>query len=370
MSNWMNDTLGNLCDDGGGEVKTGPFGSQLHQSDYQVEGTPVVMPTDIINGKINTSKIARVSQKHVIRLKHHKLSVGDIVYGRRGDIGRQALISNINEGWLCGTGCLRVTLKKSKVLPRYLHLYLQMPEVISWIQNQAIGATMPNLNTSILRRVPVKFPLLPIQKKIAAIISAYDELIENNNRRIAILEKMAEEIYCEWFVRMRFPGYKKVKFKKGVPEEWEIVKVEKIIQRIQVGKKYEEKTALSEGKIPILDQGQSGIIGYHNDEPGIIASIEEPVIVFANHTCFQRLIFHPFSAIQNVLPFIPSKDKLSDIYWLHYATVRLIAFTEYKGHWPAFSKKELFYPGESMTNVFGDNIKPMLAEVYSIEKNN
>ena len=82
---------------------------QLHQSDYSDEGTPVVMPTDIDSNGINEIKIARVSQNHVDRLHTHKLSVGDIIYGRRGGIGRQALIKKENEGWLCGTGCLRIS---------------------------------------------------------------------------------------------------------------------------------------------------------------------------------------------------------------------------------------------------------------------
>jgi len=79
---------------------------------------------------------------------------------------------------------------------------------------------MPNLNTDILNRVPVYFPSKQTQHKIAAILTAYDDLIEANNRRIALLEKMLEEIYREWFVRMRFPGYQKTKFAKGVPEGW------------------------------------------------------------------------------------------------------------------------------------------------------
>lgn len=80
---------------------------------------------------------------------------------------------------------------------------------------------MPNLNTGILERIPVFYPEdQKTQKKIAAILSAYDDLIENNRRRIALLEKMAEEIYREWFVRMRFPGHKQAKFEKGVPAGW------------------------------------------------------------------------------------------------------------------------------------------------------
>lgn len=98
-----------------------------------------------------------------------------------------------------------------------------MPEIIGWIEGQAIGATMPNLNTNILSRVLVFFPSLNAQRTIAAILTAYDDLIETNKRRIALLEKMAEELYREWFVRMRFPGYQNTKFVKGVPEGWEQV---------------------------------------------------------------------------------------------------------------------------------------------------
>ena len=89
------------------------------------------------------------------------------------------------------------------------------------LQIQAIskGTTQDNLSLEKLRTIKFKKISLPIQKKIAAILSAYDELIENNNRRIAILEKMTEEIYREWFVRMRFPGHEKVKMVKGVPKD-------------------------------------------------------------------------------------------------------------------------------------------------------
>jgi type I restriction enzyme S subunit len=218
---WIKKSLGELCDSGNGEIKTGPFGAQLHQSDYSLEGTPVIMPTDIIEGRVSEKRIVRVSESHVERLFKYKLSIGDIVYGRRGDIGRQALIRRNEENWLCGTGCLKVSLGDSDVLPEFLHLYLKMREVIGWIKNQAVGATMPNLNTGILRRVPIRFPKDKyLQEKIVAINFAYDDLIENNKRRIYILENMAEEIYKEWFVRFRFPGYQKVEFSKGYPINW------------------------------------------------------------------------------------------------------------------------------------------------------
>jgi type I restriction enzyme S subunit len=238
MNEWVAKTIGDICDLGNGKVQTGPFGSQLHQSDYQAEGYPFVMPKDILNGKIDESSIARVSINHVERLSKHKLSLGDIIYGRRGDIGRQALVRRENVGWLCGSGCLRISLGNAPIDPKFLHFYLKLPEVMSWVENQAIGATMPNLNTKILRSVPVLYPInIHHQQKIVATVSAYDDLIENNDRRIALLEKMAEEIYREWFVRLRFPGHEHVTFHKGIPEGWEVIRLETLCKEIRNGVK-------------------------------------------------------------------------------------------------------------------------------------
>src|SRR5437660_561531 len=103
-------TLGAICDEVGGIIRTGPFGSQLHESDYRDGGLPVVMPKDIVSGRIVVDGIARIGPEDANRLSQHKLKKGDIVYGRRGDIGRRALITDREDGWLCGTGCLRISL--------------------------------------------------------------------------------------------------------------------------------------------------------------------------------------------------------------------------------------------------------------------
>jgi type I restriction enzyme S subunit len=268
---WVSDTLGDICRKGGGRIQTGPFGSQLHQSDYSAEGTPVVMPADLIDGKIDISRIARVSETHVERLRRHKLSKGDIVYGRRGDIGRQAFVTGENVGWLCGTGCLKISLGKGPLADEYLHRYLSTSSVVGWIKGQAIGATMPNLNTGILERIPILYPQeIKNQKKIAAILSAYDDLIENNKRRIALLEKMAEEIYREWFVRFRFPGHEKVKFVKGLPEGWKTKKLGDILE-LCYGKALKQNDRLP-GEYYVF--GSGGIVGTHSKalvkEPGLI----------------------------------------------------------------------------------------------------
>ena len=96
------------------------------------------------------------------------------------------------------------------------------------LNSLAGGSAQPLLNQTILSRIEASIPDLREQKKVAAILSAYDELIENNQQRIALLEKMAEEIYREWFVRLRFPGYQKAKFVKGIPHGWRVAELKEL----------------------------------------------------------------------------------------------------------------------------------------------
>ena len=198
---WQLTSLGELLDRTGGSVQTGPFGSQLHASDYVDTGIPSVMPKNISVEKIDSSEIARVSQEDIKRLAKYQLSEGDIVYSRRGDVEKCALVGVRENGWLCGTGCLRVRLGEAcEISPVFLHAYLSSPAIREWISRNAIGATMPNLNTSILRDVPL---LIPDQKTIKMIESCWGNinkrlvLFENQNQT---LEQIVQALFKSWFV--------------------------------------------------------------------------------------------------------------------------------------------------------------------------
>lgn len=199
MSEWTSTTLGELERESEGTIQTGPFGSQLHMSDYSEHGTPVVMPTNIRDLRIDPNGIARVSDEHVERLGRHKLRTGDIVYSRRGDVEKCALISEDEEGWLCGTGCLLVRVHGPHLDARFLSYALSLPETRAWISQHAVGATMPNLNTGILREVPVKVPGIDQQRAIAATLGALDDKMESNRRAISISEELARTTFAKLF---------------------------------------------------------------------------------------------------------------------------------------------------------------------------
>lgn len=234
---WNQSTLGELCKAYGGKIQTGPFGSQLHQSDYSDDGIPVVMPKDINQQGINLSSVAKVSLEIALRLSRHKLHKDEIVFPRRGEISKCALVKQDQEGFLCGTGCLKITIPSKILNPLFIKYYLSKQEIIEWLDSNAVGATMKNLSTVILEKLPVYYPTLPIQKKIAGILSAYDDLIENNLKRIKLLEEMAQITYEEWFVRLRFPGYESTFIDPitGLPVGWEKRKMSDFCSKVTDG---------------------------------------------------------------------------------------------------------------------------------------
>lgn len=151
---WEKKLLESVCTEHKG-IQTGPFGSQLHQSDYTEDGVPVVMPKNLIGFRISVDDIARIPVELADKLGRHRMVLGDVVYGRRGDIGRRAFISRRQTGWFCGTGSLRIRPNQKEINPRYLFDTLGSPETAGIIANRAKGATMPNLNGSVLKSVPV-----------------------------------------------------------------------------------------------------------------------------------------------------------------------------------------------------------------------
>ena len=228
-------TLGDLVESGEGFIQTGPFGSQLHAHDYVESGVPVVMPQQLGDNEISEYGMAQIKERDRDRLIRHVMRAGDIVFSRRGDVTRRAYITGKEDGWLCGTGCLLLRLNHPQCDNRYLVRFLGLHETRSYLTQYAIGATMPNLNQRILASVPVVLPPKEHQERIIGVISAYDDLIENNRRRIQLLEQAARLLYKEWFVHLRFPGHEHVMVKDGVPEGWERKKIAEVCETVGGG---------------------------------------------------------------------------------------------------------------------------------------
>jgi type I restriction enzyme S subunit len=179
ISTGTTSTLGKLCGKGSG-IRIGPFGAQIHRSDYVSEGIPVVMPSDLSDGLISASKIAKVSIAKAEELNQHRLRVGDIVLPRRGALDRRALVNEEQEGWLCGTGSLRIRLDDMSLVDAVVQS-LSSASVLSWLDSRAVGTTMKNLNSTIIADLPVRIPT-----NAGSILEVIDQLIKS--RRLIYLQ--------------------------------------------------------------------------------------------------------------------------------------------------------------------------------------
>lgn len=197
---WTRTTLGEIVARGGGSIQTGPFGSQLHASDYVPEGVPSIMPVNIGENRLIRDGIACIRESDAQRLSKHIVRKGDIIYSRRGDVERRAIVRESEDGWFCGTGCLKVRLGHGVIVPEFAAFYLGHPEVRSWIVRHAVGITMPNLNTSIMESVPFLLPPLDEQQAIAETLQSLDDKIEQNRRTGSKLEGLARAVFKAWFV--------------------------------------------------------------------------------------------------------------------------------------------------------------------------
>jgi type I restriction enzyme S subunit len=133
------------------------------------------MPSDLRDNRIDTCSIARIREHDAERLKVYRVQTGDVVYSRRGDVERRSLIRRDEDGWLCGTGCLRVRFGPRGLSPFFGASYLGTLESRAWVVRHAVGATMPNLNTSILGALPMTVPPAELQSRFGEIVGSWDE---------------------------------------------------------------------------------------------------------------------------------------------------------------------------------------------------
>jgi len=176
--------LKDLCEHKG--IQIGPFGSQLHSSDYVSDGIPVIMPTNMTDDKIDESDISRITSAMVDSLSHHKILPGDILLPRRGELDRRAFIRPEQKGWLCGTGSLRIRVKKG-INPRAVFHALASSDTVSWIKNHAVGTTMPNINATIVSNIPIS---LPAENKVDKVVKMLEKL--DDSLEVAMKKRQAD----------------------------------------------------------------------------------------------------------------------------------------------------------------------------------
>lgn len=213
-NDWKIMSLGEICSN---HLQTGPFGSQLHSHEYVENGIPVLMPKDLNDYRADLSSAAKITPKKANDLKKHILKKGDLLFSRRGDVARFALIDEKSEGSICGTGCLKARPNENHS-SKFLAYFLQKDSVKQWLEQNAVGQTMPNMNTEILRELPlISASSRKEEEKIAEILSTWDKAIETVEKLVANSQQQKKAL-----MQQLLTGQKRLLDENGVKfgDEW------------------------------------------------------------------------------------------------------------------------------------------------------
>ncbi|MGR3823718.1 MAG: restriction endonuclease subunit S [Salipiger marinus] len=272
--NWPVQKFASLVSDGKHSIVGGPFGSKLTSRDYVEDGVPVIRGANMGGGRhLDERDFVFVSEaKKNKDLQSNLARPGDIVFTQRGTLGQVAIIPNesAHKEYVVSQSQMRATLDPDKACKQFYYYFFSSRKVVETILNLTSSSGVPHINLGTLKDFDVPVPDLPTQERIAGVLSAYDDLIENNRRRIALLEQVARLLYREWFVHFRFPGYETAKFVDGLPEGWGNGTLGDLMT---LKRGYDLPTSKRfEGDIPIVSS--SGFSGFHNakmaDGPGIV----------------------------------------------------------------------------------------------------
>ena len=173
------------------DIRIGPFGTMLHKSDYISGGVPVINPQHIKSGKILLNASVTVSEEKARNLSAYRLQTNDIIMGRRGEMGRAAAITDVENGWLCGTGSILFRLKPNFDAGFYAQI-LSSPDVVHYLEEHATGTTMKNLNEDIVQYIPVPFVTAEMQRDITVKMDCKMSVCDSIEQTVDIALQQAE----------------------------------------------------------------------------------------------------------------------------------------------------------------------------------
>ncbi|WP_263356158.1 restriction endonuclease subunit S [Acidicapsa ligni] len=192
-------------------------------ADYVEDGIAFVMANNLSTGVIDYDGCSRISEDQASRLRIGFSMAGDVLLTHKGTLGSVALVTEASPYIMLTPQVTYYRTDESKLLNRFLVYAFRDPRFQARLHAVGGQGTRPYIGVTAQRKLEIVNPPRDIQERIANVLSPYDELIDNNRRRMLLLEKTAKQIYQEWFVRLRFPGYEHTDRRNGVPNGWERV---------------------------------------------------------------------------------------------------------------------------------------------------
>lgn len=345
-------------------IEHSAFGPRFSGACYSDVGNVATLRTTDISAdgiiSLDTMPEATIEEN---KFAGHFLRVGDLVISRSGRIGTTAIFNGYRKPVLPGAFLIRFRLNKNKVDPLFYRYFFNSKEGQELLHSVARGAAQQNINITNVRRLPVPLPPLDKQSSIAETLSDFDDLIENNRRRIQLLEESAHLLYQEWFVYLRFPGHEQIRITDGVPEGW-AKKPLKQIAKLNYGKALKAELRVP-GSYPVY--GSSGEVGTHEKAlckgPGIVIGRKGNV----GSVFWLDRDFYPIDTVY----FINREE--SNLFLYH--ALQNVQFINTDVAVPGLNRdmaysREILIPANSILEQFLDEANPIHAQIFKLQEYN
>jgi type I restriction enzyme S subunit len=332
---------------------------------------PYIRVTDLTADGLDRTNIRYIDKQTQEHIKRYTISADDVYISIAGTIGLVGIVPDDLSGANLTENAAKICEIDPKLDKRFLMYYLRSPTGQGVIASKVGGVAQPKLALYRIEEIEICLPPLNMQRECVAILSAYDDLIENNARRMKVLEEMAQVLYREWFIQFRLAGHEVslVDSPVGVvPQGWEVKRVKDVLKRLTSGQVYTEKTVGASGRVPVIDQSRNDVLGYHNNEPDHVATPDSPIIAFGDHTCKMRLMVEPFSVGPNVVPFV-SQNRIPILY-LYYIVRDLVETREYKRHWTELTAKHVVLAPNYWADRFAKIVTPIFEQIDILRRVN
>ncbi|MDQ3633772.1 MAG: restriction endonuclease subunit S [Acidobacteriota bacterium] len=343
---------------------------------------PYIRGRDIKDGKVNFIQPTYITDKVFQQIQRYTVNAGDVCITIVGNIGDVAIIPN----YLDGANLTENAVKLVNLLncdSSYLKYSLLFDQVQTQMKSSAAGAAQPKLGIYKVNAIEIPFPELEIQQKIAPILSAYDDLIENNTRRITILEEMARRIYEEWFVKFRFPGHEQVKMVESelglIPKGWKAKELGQISLQVRnsvdpneiepltpyVGLEHIPRRSIALDSWGNAEDVQST---KHKFKKGNILFgkirpyFHKVSVAFIDGICSSDAIV--IESNPSFFPFV--LGTVSSDAFVQHATQTSNGVKMPRANWDVLEKYPVFIPSDAIAKLYGDFIDPTIKQINSL----
>lgn len=327
------------------------------------KGIPFVTISNIKDNSFDFTNCMHVPQSYYDNLlAKRKPQKGDILYSVVGSFGIPVLIKeNVKFTFQRHIAILRPN--PHIVEPAYMYYSMLSKAFFLQADAAAIGAAQRTISLSSLQNLTINLPDLPTQRRIASILSAYDDLIENNRRQIKLLEEAAQRLYREWFVELLFPGHESVKVVDGVPEGWKIETVGSLLRKIPRTKQVLTSDYQVSGNIPIVDQSRDFIAGYTNDTDACVKP-QDAIIVFGDHTRILKYITFPFAKGADGTQLIVSNSDCMPQSLFYFSIIHIdLTNYHYARHFKYLKESTILVPTKSIANAYDNIVHPIMKRI-------